>query len=71
LKSLAFNWMPSLFAGRQSARTIHFMLAFGILSFVFGHVFMVITQGLFNNMGSMITGWYKEKVPSRDANPAK
>jgi hypothetical protein len=23
---------------------------------------MVITQGLFNNMRSMITGWYKEKV---------
>jgi thiosulfate reductase cytochrome b subunit len=63
--------MPALFAGRQSARTVHFILAFGILSFVFGHVFMVITQSFFNNMRSMITGWYKEKVPSHDATAAK
>ncbi len=69
--NVAFNWMPALFSGRQSARTIHFILAFGILSFVFGHVFMVITQGFFNNMRSMITGWYKDKVPSHDATAAK
>lgn len=62
--NVAFNWLPAMFGGRQSARAIHFILAFGILFFVFGHVFMVITQGFFNNMRSMITGWYKEKVPS-------
>lgn len=60
--NVAFNWIPALFGGRQSARTIHFILAFGILFFVVGHVFMVITQGFFNNMRSMITGWYREKV---------
>jgi Ni/Fe-hydrogenase b-type cytochrome subunit len=69
--NVAFNWMPAMFSGRQSARTVHFLLAFGILFFVFGHVFMVITQGFFNNMRSMITGWYKEKVPSHDATTAK
>ena len=67
--NVGFNWMPALLGGRQSARTIHFILAFGILFFVFGHVFMVITQGFFNNMRSMITGWYKEKVPSHSENP--
>jgi len=25
---------------------------------------MVLTQGFFNNMRSMITGWYKEQAPS-------
>jgi len=67
--NVAFNWMPAIFGGRQSARAIHFIFAFGILFFVFGHVFMVITQGFLNNMRSMITGWYQEKVPSEIATP--
>lgn len=61
---VAFHWLPASFGGRQSARAIHFILAFGFLSFTFGHVFMVLTQGFFNNMRSMTTGWYKEKIPS-------
>jgi hypothetical protein len=63
--NVAFNWLPAAFGGRQSARTIHFILAFGFLFFTFGHVFMVLTQGILNNMRSMITGWYLEKIPSR------
>ena len=61
---VAFNWLPAIFGGRQSARSAHFILAFGFLFFVFGHVFMVLTQGFFNNMRSMITGSFREKVPS-------
>jgi Ni/Fe-hydrogenase b-type cytochrome subunit len=64
--NVAFNWLPALFGGRQSARSIHFILAFGILLFVFGHVFMVLTQGFLNNMRSMTTGWYEEKVQIKD-----
>ena len=67
--NVAFNWLPAAFGGRQSARTIHFILAFGFLFFTFGHVFMVLTQGLLNNMRSMITGWYLEKIPSREQPP--
>jgi len=66
--NVAFNWLPAMFGGRQSARTIHFILAFGFLSFAFGHVLMVLTQGFFNNMRSMITGWYKEKISRRKEN---
>jgi len=62
---VAFHWMPAMFGGRQAARTVHFILAFGFVSFTFGHVFMVLTTGVFNNMRSMVTGWYREKVPSR------
>ena len=36
-----------------------------------GHVFMVLTQGFFNNMRSMISGWYKEKVPTVIEAPVK
>ena len=67
--NVAFNWLPAAFGGRQSARAIHFILAFGFLFFTFGHVFMVLTQGLLNNMRSMTTGWYLEKIPSREQPP--
>jgi Ni/Fe-hydrogenase b-type cytochrome subunit len=58
----AFNWLPAAFGGRQSARTIHFILAFAFLFFTFGHVFMVLTTGFLNNMRSMVSGWYHEKI---------
>ncbi len=60
--NVAFHWLPAAFGGRQSARTVHFILAFGFLLFTFGHVFMVLTTGVFNNMRSMVSGWYREKV---------
>jgi Ni/Fe-hydrogenase b-type cytochrome subunit len=63
--NVAFNWLPAAFGGRQSARSIHFILAFAFLLFTFGHVFMVLTTGFFNNMRSMVTGWYREKVAVR------
>jgi thiosulfate reductase cytochrome b subunit len=47
-----------LFGGRQSARTIHFILAFTFLGFVFIHLVMVLVSGVWNNLRSMITGWY-------------
>jgi len=61
--NITFNWLPAVFGGRQSARAVHFILAFGFLAFVLGHVFMVLTQGFLNNMRSMTSGWYKEKIP--------
>jgi Ni/Fe-hydrogenase b-type cytochrome subunit len=64
--NVAFNWLPAAFGGRQSARAVHFILAFGFLLFTFGHVFMVLTQGVVNNMRSMATGWYREKPSTGD-----
>lgn len=58
----AFNWLPAMFGGRQSARTVHFLLTFLFAFFTFGHVVMATTTGLINNMRSMITGWYTEKL---------
>src|SRR5712692_4142558 len=58
----AFNWLPAMFGGRQSARTFHFLAAGSFSLFTFGHIFMVLTTGVFNNMRSMVTGWYREKV---------
>jgi thiosulfate reductase cytochrome b subunit len=53
-----FHWLPDLFGGRQSARTMHFIAAFATVLFVLVHVAMVILSGVFNNIRSMITGHY-------------
>lgn len=51
-------WLLDLFGGRQSARTIHFLTAFSLVAFVIVHVAMVVLSGVFNNLRSMITGYY-------------
>jgi len=48
----------SLFGGRQSARTIHFICAFSFLGFFIIHIVMVVLSGPINNLRSMITGRY-------------
>lgn len=50
--------LVSLFDGRQSARSIHFLGAAALVVFVLVHVLMVLLSGVWNNLRSMITGWY-------------
>lgn len=60
--------------GRQSARTIHFILAMSLLAFVAIHVFELLVAGVFNHLRSMITGWYavpggRDAVATGEAQP--
>jgi Ni/Fe-hydrogenase b-type cytochrome subunit len=59
----AWPWLTQLFGGRQSARSIHFILAFALLGFTIVHLVMVVLAGPFNEIGSMITGRYKVPPP--------
>jgi thiosulfate reductase cytochrome b subunit len=54
----AMPFLFDIFGGRQSARTIHFLVANLLVLFVIVHIVQVILYGLFNNMRSMITGRY-------------
>ncbi|CAN5381619.1 cytochrome b/b6 domain-containing protein [soil metagenome] len=54
----AFPWLVDLFGGRQTARTIHFICATGIVLFIVVHLVMVLISGVWNNLRSMITGRY-------------
>ena len=54
-----FTGWVDLLGGRQSARSIHFLAAAGLVLFVIVHVFEVIVAGVWNEMRSMITGWYR------------
>ena len=54
-----FTGWVDLLGGRQSARSLHFLAAMGLVLFVLVHVFEVIVAGVWNEMRSMITGWYR------------
>lgn len=54
----AFPVLPWLFGGRQTARTLHFVCAFSFVGFFLVHIAMVVLSGAWNNLRSMITGWY-------------
>lgn len=54
----AFPFLLEVFGGRQTARTIHFICAFCVVGFAVVHIAMVLLSGVWNNVRSMITGWY-------------
>jgi thiosulfate reductase cytochrome b subunit len=54
----AIPFLPDLFGGRPSARSLHFITASLLVAFAFVHVAMVVVSGLWNNLRSMITGRY-------------
>lgn len=55
--------------GRQSARTIHFIIAWGFVAFVLIHLFEVLVTGAFNQLRGMITGYYAIHAQPTDAQP--
>ena len=57
----AFPWLLTIFGGRQAARTIHFIACFSFVGFIVVHVVEVILTGFFNNIRSMVTGWFVVK----------
>ena len=55
----SWPWLLDLFGGRQSARSIHFIVAVLLVLFVFVHLLMVLLAGPFNETRSMITGRFR------------
>lgn len=48
-----------VFGGRQFARLWHFTAMLLMIGFFVVHTFQVLTQGVINQLNSMITGWYR------------
>jgi len=55
----SWPWLIYLFGGRQSARSIHFICAAALLSFIIVHLVMVMLAGPINEIGSMISGYFR------------
>ena len=67
----AFPQLLTLFGGRQTARTVHFIAAFSLLAFVLVHLAMVVLSGAWNNVRSMVTGRYVIDVPETAMNETR
>lgn len=52
----AFPFLPAMFGGRQSARSIHFICAFASVGFIIIHLAMVVLTGPLNQVKGMILG---------------
>lgn len=55
----AWPWLLDIFGGRQSARTLHFVVMALLVLFFVVHVIMVVVAGPINELRSMITGYYR------------
>jgi thiosulfate reductase cytochrome b subunit len=55
----AAPWMLDLFGGRQTARTIHFIVMLLLVAFFIIHIVMVVAAGPINELRSMLSGWYR------------
>ena len=52
----AAPWLVDVFGGRQSARSIHFLFAWGLFGFALIHVALVLVTGPLRQLRDMITG---------------
>jgi thiosulfate reductase cytochrome b subunit len=56
-------FLVDVMGGRQTARTIHFAMMLLIVGFFVVHMLMIVAAGPFNEMRSIITGWYRIDPP--------
>jgi thiosulfate reductase cytochrome b subunit len=56
-----FPWIVDLFGGRQSARSVHFIVTNLLVAFILVHLLMLLLAGPFKRLRAMITGWQRVK----------
>lgn len=52
----AAPWLTELFGGRQGARSVHFIVAWGLFGFLVIHILLVMATGPIRQVRDMITG---------------
>lgn len=59
------NWpfLTDMFGGRQSARSVHFIVAFFLVLFFLTHLVMIILSGPIRQTASMIFGGKRKEIP--------
>ena len=67
----AWPWVLDLLGGRQSARSLHFLCAGGLVAFFAVHITMVLLAGPLNELRSMLSGWFRLPAERTIAPPVK
>ena len=52
-------WLLDLFGGRQTARSLHFLIMLALILFFVVHMVMILAAGPLNEIRSIVTGWYR------------
>jgi thiosulfate reductase cytochrome b subunit len=52
----AIPWVVNALGGRQSARTLHFLVSISLVFFLIVHVLMIALTGFVSRMREMVTG---------------
>ena len=52
-------FLADMLGGRQTARTIHFIMMLLLVGFFVVHIVMIFAAGPLNELRSIITGWYR------------
>jgi thiosulfate reductase cytochrome b subunit len=60
----ALPLLPEILGGRQTARTIHFVVMLLLVGFFVIHMLMIIAAGPLNELRSIVTGWYRTDPPA-------
>lgn len=55
----SWPWVVDVFGGRQSARSVHFVVTNLVVAFVVVHLLMLVLAGPFKLLRGMITGWQR------------
>jgi thiosulfate reductase cytochrome b subunit len=56
-------FLADFFGGRQTARTMHFIVMLLLVAFFIVHILMVLAAGPINELRSITTGWYRTDPP--------
>lgn len=59
----AAPWLVDMLGGRQSARSLHFIVAWTLFAFLVGHVALAAAKSQRGQLKAMFTGRYEEKPP--------
>ncbi len=62
-------WLPELFGGRQSARTVHFVVMALLVGFFAIHMAMILLAGPLNELRSIVTGRYRLSPRRKEETP--
>ena len=62
----AAPWLLDVFGGRQTARSVHFIVMLGLVGFFGVHMLMILAAGPLNELRSIVTGWYRVDGGSDD-----
>lgn len=63
-------WLLEVFGGRQTARTLHFVVMLALVGFFIVHMLMIVAAGPLNELRSIVTGWYRVDAEKRDGHDA-